>query len=119
MSLDDRPYICTAPGCSQCFQTKEHLRIHRHKHEMSLRFPSTRTENTLSDQTPTPTNFLQKCEEVGLFSELQLSPDDQVCQAAKKMNADRGFWNGTEPLHHAADRRGRCGSRHWRGKPKN
>ncbi|XP_028847508.1 cyclic AMP-responsive element-binding protein 5-like isoform X2 [Denticeps clupeoides] len=77
MSLDDRPYICTAPGCSQCFQTKEHLRIHRHKHEMSLRFPSTRTENTLSDQTPTPTNFLQKCEEVGLFSELQLSPDDQ------------------------------------------
>uniref|UniRef100_A0A3Q3VJN2 Cyclic AMP-dependent transcription factor ATF-7 n=1 Tax=Mola mola TaxID=94237 RepID=A0A3Q3VJN2_MOLML len=58
----DRPYLCSAPGCSQRFQLEEHLIIHRHKHEMTLKFPS---------QTPTPTRFLQNCEEVGLFKEIE------------------------------------------------
>ncbi|XP_017549325.1 cyclic AMP-responsive element-binding protein 5 isoform X1 [Pygocentrus nattereri] len=68
----DRPYVCTAPGCTQCFQREDHLIIHRHKHEMTLKFPSIKCENTLSDQTPTPTRFLRNCEEVGLFSDLEL-----------------------------------------------
>ncbi|XP_054619435.1 cyclic AMP-responsive element-binding protein 5-like isoform X2 [Dunckerocampus dactyliophorus] len=67
----DRPYVCEAPGCSQRFQFEEHLLIHRHKHEMTLRFPAIKTDTTFSDQTPTPTRFLQNCDEVGLFKEIE------------------------------------------------
>ncbi|XP_062846263.1 cyclic AMP-responsive element-binding protein 5 isoform X2 [Trichomycterus rosablanca] len=65
-------YICNAPGCAQRFSREDHLIIHRHKHEMTLKFPSIRCDNPLSDQTPTPTRFLRNCEEVGLFSDLEL-----------------------------------------------
>nr|XP_020469828.1 cyclic AMP-responsive element-binding protein 5-like isoform X2 [Monopterus albus] len=67
----DRPYVCSAPGCSQCFQLEEHLIIHRHKHEMTLKFPSIKTDRAFADQTPTPTRFLQNCDEVGLFKEIE------------------------------------------------
>uniref|UniRef100_A0A667WCH3 Cyclic AMP-dependent transcription factor ATF-7 n=1 Tax=Myripristis murdjan TaxID=586833 RepID=A0A667WCH3_9TELE len=67
----DRPYVCGAPGCSQRFQLEEHLMIHRHKHEMTLKFPSIKTDNAFTDQTPTPTRFLRNCEEVGLFNEIE------------------------------------------------
>ncbi|XP_017309868.1 cyclic AMP-responsive element-binding protein 5 isoform X1 [Ictalurus punctatus] len=67
------PYVCTAPGCTQRFQREDHLLIHRHKHEMTLKFSSIKCDNTLSDQTPTPTRFLRNCEEVGLFSDLELN----------------------------------------------
>uniref|UniRef100_A0A8B9J6F8 C2H2-type domain-containing protein n=1 Tax=Astyanax mexicanus TaxID=7994 RepID=A0A8B9J6F8_ASTMX len=73
MNVDqDRPYVCNAPGCSQRFQREDHLIIHRHKHEMTLKFPSIKFDSALSDQTPTPTRFLRNCEEVGLFSDLEL-----------------------------------------------
>ncbi|KAM9824217.1 cyclic AMP-responsive element-binding protein 5-like [Neosynchiropus ocellatus] len=67
----EKPYVCQAPGCSQRFQLEEHLLIHRHKHEMTLKFPSIKTDTAFSDQTPTPTHFLQNCEEVGLFKEIE------------------------------------------------
>ncbi|XP_070778068.1 cyclic AMP-responsive element-binding protein 5-like [Enoplosus armatus] len=67
----DRPYECAAPGCSQRFQLEEHLIIHRHKHEMTLKFTSIKTDTAFTDQTPTPTRFLQNCEEVGLFKEIE------------------------------------------------
>nr|ABF22371.1 cAMP responsive element binding protein 5 [Takifugu rubripes] len=67
----DRPYVCSAPGCSQRFQSEEHLLIHRHKHEMTLKFSSIKTNAAFTDQTPTPTRFLQNCEEVGLFKEIE------------------------------------------------
>ncbi|TNM92728.1 hypothetical protein fugu_018130 [Takifugu bimaculatus] len=67
----DRPYVCSAPGCSQRFQSEEHLLIHRHKHEMTLKFSSIKTDAAFTDQTPTPTRFLQNCEEVGLFKEIE------------------------------------------------
>ncbi|KAK9957749.1 hypothetical protein ABG768_011970 [Culter alburnus] len=74
MNIDqDRPYVCTAPGCLQRFQREDHLIIHRHKHEMTLKFSSIKCDNMLSDQTPTPTRFLQDCEEVGLFTDLELN----------------------------------------------
>ncbi|XP_061838446.1 cyclic AMP-responsive element-binding protein 5-like isoform X1 [Nerophis lumbriciformis] len=66
----DRPYACGAPGCSQRFQFEEHLLMHRHKHEMTLRFSAIKTD-TFTDQTPTPTRFLQNCDEVGLFKEIE------------------------------------------------
>ncbi|XP_045914673.1 cyclic AMP-responsive element-binding protein 5-like [Micropterus dolomieu] len=67
----DRTYECGAPGCSQRFQLEEHLIIHRHKHEMTLKFTSIKTDTAFTDQTPTPTRFLQNCEEVGLFKEIE------------------------------------------------
>uniref|UniRef100_A0A671MAX9 cAMP responsive element binding protein 5a n=1 Tax=Sinocyclocheilus anshuiensis TaxID=1608454 RepID=A0A671MAX9_9TELE len=49
MNVDqDRPYVCTAPGCSQRFQREDHLIIHRHKHEMTLTFPSIKCDSMLS-----------------------------------------------------------------------
>ncbi|XP_037549593.1 cyclic AMP-responsive element-binding protein 5 [Nematolebias whitei] len=67
----DRLYVCGAPGCSQSFQLEEHLIIHRHKHEMTLKFSSIKADIAFTDQTPTPTRFLQNCEEVGLFKEIE------------------------------------------------
>ncbi|XP_029023047.1 cyclic AMP-responsive element-binding protein 5 isoform X4 [Betta splendens] len=67
----DRPYVCGAPGCSQSFHLEEHLIVHSHKHEMTLKFPSIKMDTAFTDQTPTPTRFLQNCEEVGLFKEIE------------------------------------------------
>ncbi|XP_061579476.1 cyclic AMP-dependent transcription factor ATF-2 isoform X2 [Cololabis saira] len=73
---DDKPFQCTAPGCGQRFTNEDHLAVHRHKHEMTLKFGPARTDNlVIADQTPTPTRFLKNCEEVGLFNELA-SPFD-------------------------------------------
>ncbi|XP_030638467.1 cyclic AMP-responsive element-binding protein 5 [Chanos chanos] len=79
-SEQERPFVCSAPGCSQRFPTEDHLIIHRHKHEMTLKFPSIKNDNVLSDQTPTPTRFLKNCEEVGLFSELDCSIEQDFCK---------------------------------------
>ncbi|XP_067299251.1 cyclic AMP-dependent transcription factor ATF-2 [Pseudorasbora parva] len=68
---DDKPFLCTAPGCGQRFTNEDHLAVHKHKHEMTLRFGPARNESVIiADQTPTPTRFLKNCEEVGLFNEL-------------------------------------------------
>ncbi|KAI4811864.1 hypothetical protein KUCAC02_014736, partial [Chaenocephalus aceratus] len=83
-SDQERPYVCNAPGCSQRFPTEDHLMIHRHKHEMTLKFPSIKNDNMLSDQTPTPTRFLKNCEEVGLFSELDCSIEQEFCKAQEE-----------------------------------
>uniref|UniRef100_A0A9J7Y3J5 Cyclic AMP-dependent transcription factor ATF-2 n=2 Tax=Cyprinus carpio TaxID=7962 RepID=A0A9J7Y3J5_CYPCA len=68
---DDKPFLCTAPGCGQRFTNEDHLAVHKHKHEMTLRFGPARNDSAIiADQTPTPTRFLKNCEEVGLFNEL-------------------------------------------------
>nr|XP_061827575.1 cyclic AMP-dependent transcription factor ATF-2-like isoform X1 [Nerophis lumbriciformis]XP_061827576.1 cyclic AMP-dependent transcription factor ATF-2-like isoform X1 [Nerophis lumbriciformis] len=73
---DDKPFQCTAPGCGQRFTNEDHLAVHKHKHEMTLKFGPARTDSVIiADQTPTPTRFLKNCEEVGLFNELT-SPFD-------------------------------------------
>ncbi|XP_061647982.1 cyclic AMP-dependent transcription factor ATF-2 isoform X2 [Phyllopteryx taeniolatus] len=73
---DDKPFLCTAPGCGQRFTNEDHLAVHKHKHEMTLKFGPARTDSVIiADQTPTPTRFLKNCEEVGLFNELT-SPFD-------------------------------------------
>ncbi|XP_053732955.1 cyclic AMP-dependent transcription factor ATF-2 [Synchiropus splendidus] len=73
---DDKPFQCTAPGCGQRFTNEDHLAVHKHKHEMTLKFGPARNESVIiADQTPTPTRFLKNCEEVGLFNELA-SPFD-------------------------------------------
>uniref|UniRef100_H3DHT0 Cyclic AMP-dependent transcription factor ATF-2 n=1 Tax=Tetraodon nigroviridis TaxID=99883 RepID=H3DHT0_TETNG len=73
---DDKPFQCTAPGCGQRFTNEDHLAVHKHKHEMTLKFGPARNDSVIiADQTPTPTRFLKNCEEVGLFNELT-SPFD-------------------------------------------
>uniref|UniRef100_A0AAY5EEQ4 C2H2-type domain-containing protein n=1 Tax=Electrophorus electricus TaxID=8005 RepID=A0AAY5EEQ4_ELEEL len=92
-SEQERPFVCSAPGCSQRFPTEDHLMIHRHKHEMTLKFPSIKNDNMLSDQTPTPTRFLKNCEEVGLFSELDCSIEQEFCKAQEEEDSKQvGEW---------------------------
>nr|XP_020035581.1 cyclic AMP-responsive element-binding protein 5 isoform X1 [Castor canadensis] len=92
MNLEqERPFVCSAPGCSQRFPTEDHLMIHRHKHEMTLKFPSIKTDNMLSDQTPTPTRFLKNCEEVGLFSELDCSFEQEFRKAQEEESSKRNI----------------------------
>ncbi|XP_060052026.1 cyclic AMP-responsive element-binding protein 5 isoform X3 [Erinaceus europaeus] len=90
MNLEqERPFICSAPGCSQHFPTEDHLMIHRHKHEMTLKFPSIKTDSMLSDQTPTPTRFLKNCEEVGLFSDLDCSLEHEFRKVQEEESSKR------------------------------
>ncbi|XP_076012935.1 cyclic AMP-dependent transcription factor ATF-7b isoform X2 [Genypterus blacodes] len=79
---DDRPFVCTALGCGQRFTNEDHLSVHKHKHEMTLKFGPARTDTVIiADQTPTPTRFLKNCEEVGLFNELAHSLEQEFCKA--------------------------------------
>ncbi|XP_067147665.1 cyclic AMP-responsive element-binding protein 5 isoform X2 [Apteryx mantelli] len=92
MNLEqERPFVCSAPGCSQRFPTEDHLMIHRHKHEMTLKFPSIKTDNMLSDQTPTPTRFLKNCEEVGLFNDIDCSLEQEFRKAQEEENNKRNI----------------------------
>uniref|UniRef100_A0A8C2XBA7 cAMP responsive element binding protein 5 n=1 Tax=Cyclopterus lumpus TaxID=8103 RepID=A0A8C2XBA7_CYCLU len=97
-SDQERPYVCNAPGCSQRFPTEDHLMIHRHKHEMTLKFPSIKNDNMLSDQTPTPTRFLKNCEEVGLFSELDCSIEQEFCKAQEEEDSKQVLQSGEQSL---------------------
>ncbi|XP_026870717.2 cyclic AMP-responsive element-binding protein 5 [Electrophorus electricus] len=90
-------YMCTAPGCTQRFQREDHLVIHRHKHEMILKFPSIKCDSTLSDQTPTPTRFLRNCEEVGLFSDLELDQTTEEEEDTKQNFALQGSLAPSQP----------------------
>lgn len=92
--------VCDAALFPQRFTNEDHLAVHKHKHEMTLRFGPARSDSVIiageyvknlhpligslvkvlnsslinwlffADQTPTPTRFLKNCEEVGLFNEL-------------------------------------------------
>eukprot|EP00063_Salmo_salar_P062533 XP_014037368.1 PREDICTED: cyclic AMP-responsive element-binding protein 5-like [Salmo salar] len=104
-SEQERPFVCSAPGCSQRFPTEDHLMIHRHKHEMTLKFPSIKIDSMLSDQTPTPTRFLKNCEEVGLFSELDCSIEQEFRKAQEeednKQNISLHGQNLQNQQHHS------------------
>ncbi|XP_053907559.1 cyclic AMP-dependent transcription factor ATF-7 [Cuculus canorus] len=81
---DDRPFVCNAPGCGQRFTNEDHLAVHKHKHEMTLKFGPARTDSVIiADQTPTPTRFLKNCEEVGLFNELASSFEHEFKKATE------------------------------------
>ncbi|KAM4699001.1 cyclic AMP-dependent transcription factor ATF-7-like [Discoglossus pictus] len=80
---DDRPFVCSALGCGQRFTNEDHLAVHKHKHEMTLKFGPARTDSVIiADQTPTPTRFLKNCEEVGLFNELANSFEHEFKKGA-------------------------------------
>ncbi|XP_077430538.1 cyclic AMP-dependent transcription factor ATF-7b isoform X1 [Vanacampus margaritifer] len=82
---DDRPFVCNAPGCGQRFTNEDHLSVHKHKHEMTLKFGPARTDSVIiADQTPTPTRFLKNCEEVGLFNDLANSFEHDFCKVQEE-----------------------------------
>ncbi|XP_030054209.1 cyclic AMP-dependent transcription factor ATF-7 [Microcaecilia unicolor] len=92
---DDRPFVCSALGCGQRFTNEDHLAVHKHKHEMTLKFGPARTDSVIiADQTPTPTRFLKNCEEVGLFNELASSFEHEF----KKVSEDEEEKKSTGPL---------------------
>uniref|UniRef100_A0A3Q0QSX9 Cyclic AMP-dependent transcription factor ATF-7 n=1 Tax=Amphilophus citrinellus TaxID=61819 RepID=A0A3Q0QSX9_AMPCI len=98
---DDRPFVCNAPGCGQRFTNEDHLAVHKHKHEMTLKFGPARTDSVIiADQTPTPTRFLKNCEEVGLFNELANSfeqdDDDKRLPAANSVALDMSLQTSSE-----------------------
>ncbi|MGH0181624.1 UNVERIFIED_CONTAM: hypothetical protein FKN15_007197 [Acipenser sinensis] len=87
---DDRPFVCSAPGCGQRFTNEDHLAVHKHKHEMTLKFGPARTDSVIiADQTPTPTRFLKNCEEVGLFNELASSFEQEFRKATEDDESKR------------------------------
>uniref|UniRef100_A0A670XV14 Cyclic AMP-dependent transcription factor ATF-2 n=1 Tax=Pseudonaja textilis TaxID=8673 RepID=A0A670XV14_PSETE len=77
----------------QRFTNEDHLAVHKHKHEMTLKFGPARNDSVIvADQTPTPTRFLKNCEEVGLFNELASPFENEFKKASeddiKKMPLD-------------------------------
>ncbi|KPP63658.1 hypothetical protein Z043_118063, partial [Scleropages formosus] len=82
-SEQERPFVCLAPGCSQRFPTEDHLMIHRHKHEMTLKFPSIKNDNILL--------------EVGLFSDLDCSIEQEFRKAQEEEDSKQNI-----PLHGSA-----------------
>uniref|UniRef100_A0A8C4QSX6 Cyclic AMP-dependent transcription factor ATF-2 n=1 Tax=Eptatretus burgeri TaxID=7764 RepID=A0A8C4QSX6_EPTBU len=85
---DEKPFVCDVPNCGQSFTNEDHLAVHKHKHEMTLKFGPPKNDYTVvADQTPTPTRFLRNCEEVGLFHELA-SPFEKLENEFKKAQED-------------------------------
>uniref|UniRef100_A0A8U8CFJ9 Uncharacterized protein n=1 Tax=Geospiza parvula TaxID=87175 RepID=A0A8U8CFJ9_GEOPR len=73
-----QPRPLSPPLSLQRFTNEDHLAVHKHKHELTLKFGPART-----DSTPTPTRFLKNCEEVGLFNELASSFEHEFKKAAE------------------------------------
>uniref|UniRef100_A0A8C6YVB7 Activating transcription factor 7 n=1 Tax=Nothoprocta perdicaria TaxID=30464 RepID=A0A8C6YVB7_NOTPE len=73
------------PLTTKRFTNEDHLAVHKHKHEMTLKLGPARTDSVImADQTPTPTRFLKNCEEVGLFHELAGSFEHDFKRAAEE-----------------------------------
>ena len=46
--------------------------VHKKRHDIILNLGlGTKDSSTFGDETPTPTQFIKNCEEVGLFQDLQ------------------------------------------------
>ncbi|KAI5629362.1 cyclic AMP-responsive element-binding protein 5-like isoform X1, partial [Silurus asotus] len=107
------PYVCTAPGCTQRFYREDHLIIHRHKHEMTLKFSSIKCDNTLSDQTPTPTRFLRNCEEVGLFSDLELTQASDEEETPQNFSVQGSSGDTCSEQHESQQQQQHCAVAHF------
>ncbi|KAF2896021.1 hypothetical protein ILUMI_10168, partial [Ignelater luminosus] len=68
------------------FTNEDHLNVHKKKHDMALHLGIDTQNNTVADQTPTPTRFIRNCEEVGLFQDLQnVNPFDETFRKAAEL----------------------------------
>ncbi|XP_050077680.1 cyclic AMP-dependent transcription factor ATF-2 [Anopheles maculipalpis] len=78
-------FQCKIEGCKQSFTTELHCNVHTKKHDLSLNLemPLKGQGVIFADQTPTPTRLIGKCEEVGLFEDLQkVNPFDETFRRA-------------------------------------
>uniref|UniRef100_A0A672FPV6 BZIP domain-containing protein n=1 Tax=Salarias fasciatus TaxID=181472 RepID=A0A672FPV6_SALFA len=62
---------------------------------MTLKFSSIKTDTAFTDQTPTPTRFLQNCDEVGLFKEIE----EEFLQAQEEENKQTLSHNGSSCMN--------------------
>ncbi|XP_062552232.1 uncharacterized protein LOC134217483 [Armigeres subalbatus] len=115
MDPGERPFPCKIDGCRLSFTTEDHLIVHRQKHDTLLNLELPNKSNLFADQTPTPTRLIGKCEEVGLFEDLQnVNPFEETFRrAVEEKNAGSaensseknitvlgpGAGNGDETLH--------------------
>ncbi|XP_055613368.1 cyclic AMP-dependent transcription factor ATF-2 [Uranotaenia lowii] len=82
-----KPFPCKIDGCKLAFATEDHLQVHRDKHDMLLNLELPLKANLFADQTPTPTRLIGKCEEVGLFEDLQhVNPFEETFRRAVEEN---------------------------------
>ncbi|XP_058825621.1 cyclic AMP-dependent transcription factor ATF-2 [Topomyia yanbarensis] len=83
MDSTEKPFPCKIDGCELSFATEDHLIVHRKKHDMLLNLEIPNKSNLFTDQTPTPTRLIGKCEEVGLFEDLQnVNPFEETFRRA-------------------------------------
>uniref|UniRef100_A0A182QQR2 C2H2-type domain-containing protein n=1 Tax=Anopheles farauti TaxID=69004 RepID=A0A182QQR2_9DIPT len=76
-------FQCEIDGCKQSFPTEGHRSVHTKKHDLNLSLELPAKEGLFADQTPTPTRLIGKCEEVGLFEDLQkVNPFDETFRRA-------------------------------------
>uniref|UniRef100_A0A182JZJ5 C2H2-type domain-containing protein n=1 Tax=Anopheles christyi TaxID=43041 RepID=A0A182JZJ5_9DIPT len=82
---------CTIEGCRQSFPSEGHCSVHTKKHDLSLNLQMPQkgpAGGLFADQTPTPTRLIGKCEEVGLFEDLQkVNPFDETFRRAVESGA--------------------------------
>nr|CAD7267178.1 unnamed protein product [Timema shepardi] len=95
MEETERPFPCTAEGCSMRFPDENQLAVHMKKHDMVLNLGTGHKNMFMADQTPTPTRFIRNCEEVGLFQDLQnVNPFEETFRKAVETGK-----TGFGPLH--------------------
>ncbi|XP_055640272.1 cyclic AMP-dependent transcription factor ATF-2 [Toxorhynchites rutilus septentrionalis] len=83
MNSNEKPFPCKIEGCKLSFVTEDRLNVHQKKHDMLLNLEIPNKSNLFADQTPTPTRLIGKCEEVGLFEDLQhVNPFDETFRRA-------------------------------------
>ncbi|KAK6641809.1 hypothetical protein RUM44_013526 [Polyplax serrata] len=75
--LSEKPFSCDR------FDSEDHLSVHKKRHDMLLTLGLGSKTATFVDQTPTPTQFIKNCEEVGLFQDLQnVNPFEETFKKA-------------------------------------
>lgn len=68
----------------QKFKNENYLTVNKKKHDMTLNIGlGSKGTTAFADQTPTPTQFIRNCEEVGLFQDLQkINPFEETFKKA-------------------------------------
>lgn len=94
-------FRCKVDGCKQSLQTELHCSVHTKKHDLSLNLemPQKGPGVIFADQTPTPTRLIGKCEEVGLFEDLQkVNPFDETFRRAVESGSSPSLTGDQTPL---------------------
>ncbi|EDS43792.1 conserved hypothetical protein [Culex quinquefasciatus] len=98
--MEVKPFPCKVAGCKASFATEDHLNAHqaaRHDESGMLNLELANKSNLFADQTPTPTRLIGKCEEVGLFEDLQnVNPFEETFRRAVEEKSEGAAVEGGE-----------------------